>query len=81
MVSRREIVRALSILLYICGVIGHLEYSFNEDEVLSEVVTVYDSGGEEVISIHENWEDYYDLIVDVVEEVRRINMMKSIKTR
>ena len=75
---RREMVRMLSILLYMYGAIGHLEYSYNDEES-REVVTVYDRNDEEFFSIHENWEDFYDLIIDVCVEVRRQNKIKSLK--
>lgn len=76
--SRKQLVRMLGILLFMCGEIGHLEYSYNDEES-REVVTVYDRNDEEFFSIHEYWDDFYDLIIDVCVEVRRQNKIKSLK--
>ena len=78
--SRKQLVRMLGILLYMCGEIGHLEYRFDED-MNKEVVTVFDEGDEEEFSIYENWDDFFNLTIDVMEEVRRHNKIKSIKVR
>ena len=76
--TRKRVVRMLGAILFMCGEIGNLEYCFSEDES-KEVVTVYDRNDKEFFSIHENWDDIYDLIIDVCEEVRRQNKIKSLK--
>ena len=76
--TRKRVVRMLGAMLFICGEIGDLEYCLSEDES-KEVVTVYDRNDEEFFSIHENWVDIYDLIIDVCVEVRRQNKIKSLK--